>query len=380
MGTALSNSTSAFLHGGGDAGVRIRGYDWSSTSLGPIDGWPATMKSTIGVMLRSRFPKAIAWGPELITFHNDAFQPILGEKPDAIGRPFSEVWSEVWDDVGPIADRALKGEATFLEDLPLIINRYGYPEQCYFTFCYSPIVDAEGNVVAIMDTVVETTKKVQTQQQSAILNAELAHRIRNTLSIVSAIAQQTMRSVETTKDALPILSDRLQALAGIHSLLTSTYQVDAAVRDIVETSLKPHVTDAARFSIDGPPIMLPERPALALALAVNELVTNAIKYGALSVDTGHVTIRWTLELSQSTRMLELRWRERGGPAVLPPAKESFGSQLLKRVVPTDFGGTATLTLEPEGVAYTLRCDYDRLIGTGLPEPGSNAALRPTPSA
>ncbi|MCL6709068.1 sensor histidine kinase, partial [Pseudomonas sp. R2.Fl] len=98
------------------------------------------------------------------------------------------------------------------------------------------------------------------------------------------------------------------------------------------------------------------------ALAVNELVTNAIKYGALSVDTGRVAVTWTVELVEGSRLLELRWRERGGPAVLPSKRESFGSQLLKRVVPSDFGGTATLTLEPEGVAYTLRSDYDRLLG------------------
>lgn len=103
-------------------------------------------------MLRSAFPKALVWGTEMITFHNDAFLPILGGKPAAIGVPFEKVWAEAWGDIGPITEKALGGEATFIENFPLVIDRTGNPEQVYFTFCYRPIVDADGQVQRFMDT------------------------------------------------------------------------------------------------------------------------------------------------------------------------------------------------------------------------------------
>ncbi len=96
-----------FLNAGGEASREIMDFDWASTSLGPIEEWPSVLKTTLALMLRSTFPKALVWGPEFITFHNDAFRPILGEKPPAIGRSFSDVWAEAWDKIEPIALDAL---------------------------------------------------------------------------------------------------------------------------------------------------------------------------------------------------------------------------------------------------------------------------------
>ncbi|MEB2846669.1 hypothetical protein GAO09_00110 [Rhizobiales bacterium RZME27] len=110
--------------------------------------------------LSSSFPQAVIWGPDLITIHNDAFLPILGEKPLAIGRSFADIWSEAWDQIGPIATQAYQGRPTFIEDFPLVINRHGYDEQAYFTFCYSPLRDDKGNIAGMIDTVVETTDTV----------------------------------------------------------------------------------------------------------------------------------------------------------------------------------------------------------------------------
>ncbi|MGO4840216.1 sensor histidine kinase, partial [Rhizobiaceae sp. 2RAB30] len=156
----MAGSQHQFLDTDGDSAKAIREADWSASVLGPIDRWPAVLKTTIAMMLRSAFPKALVWGPELITFHNDAFRPILGEKPPAIGLPFSEVWAEAWDTIGPFAGNAMNGKATFIENLPLTVNRNGSDEQAYFTFCYSPVVDFDGRVLGFMDTVIETTQQV----------------------------------------------------------------------------------------------------------------------------------------------------------------------------------------------------------------------------
>jgi len=158
-----------WLKAGGEMAERIRDYDWASTSLGPIDNWPDVLKTTTALCLDSRFPQAIMWGSDLVTLHNDAFTPILGKKPSALGRPFSDVWKEVWGDVRPIAERALAGQATFIEDFPLVIERSGEPEQAYFTFCYSPIRDHTGQVIGILDTVTETTATVVSSQRLGFL-------------------------------------------------------------------------------------------------------------------------------------------------------------------------------------------------------------------
>jgi len=90
----------AFLDGGGEMAAAIRDHDWGATPLGPIERWPSALKTAVSMMVNSRFPKSIAWGAELVTIHNDAFRPLLGDKPPALGRSFSEVWSEVWDEIG----------------------------------------------------------------------------------------------------------------------------------------------------------------------------------------------------------------------------------------------------------------------------------------
>ena len=148
----------------------IRDYDWSRTPLGPIDRWPDTLKTTVALMLGSRFPQAVVWGEHLVTLYNDAFGPILGGKPDTLGRPFSEIWSEAWSEIAPIARRAFAGEATFIEDFPLIVRRGGGPEQAYFTFCYSPIRDERGNIVGMLDTVMETTSAFTANRRLTFLD------------------------------------------------------------------------------------------------------------------------------------------------------------------------------------------------------------------
>ncbi|MDQ0740571.1 GAF domain-containing protein [Pseudomonas sp. W4I3] len=150
---------------------RVRRHDWANTPLGPLEHWPDVLKTTVALCFASSFPQAIVWGPQLITLYNDAFVPILGNKPDALGRPFNEVWHEVWDDIRPIADTAFAGHATYIENFPLLIQRNEAPEQAYFTFCYSPIRDAQGGVVGLLDTVTETTATVFLARRLEVLDA-----------------------------------------------------------------------------------------------------------------------------------------------------------------------------------------------------------------
>lgn len=159
-----------WLDGGGLMAERIRNHDWAATPLGPLEHWPDPLKTSLALCLASRFPQAVLWGPDLLTLHNDAFSQILGQKPSALGIPFRVVWQEAWADIGHMANRALAGEAVYIEDFPLVIDRNGGPERAYFTFCYSPIRDYDGKVLGMLDTVTETTASVLANQRLNFLD------------------------------------------------------------------------------------------------------------------------------------------------------------------------------------------------------------------
>jgi PAS domain S-box-containing protein len=161
-----------FLAGGGELGELIRGVDWRSTPLGDPANWPQALRIALRIMLASRQPIWIGWGRELTYFYNDPYKSIIGGKhPWALGRPTREVWSEIWDDIGPMLDAALGGEqGTFVESQLLIMQRNGYPEETYYTFSYSPIPTDDGRAVGgIICANSDDTQRVIGERQLALL-------------------------------------------------------------------------------------------------------------------------------------------------------------------------------------------------------------------
>jgi PAS domain S-box-containing protein len=155
----------AFLADGGEMGALFRGHDWSASPLGPPSAWPQSLKTAVGIMLSSKFPMFTAWGPELTFLYNDSYVEVLGDKhPAALGRPFQQIWEEIWSDVGPLAERAMAGEATYWERLPLLMKRKGYEEQTWFTFSYSPLRDDEGAVGGMFCACVEVTDTIKAER------------------------------------------------------------------------------------------------------------------------------------------------------------------------------------------------------------------------
>ncbi|HEY8608305.1 MAG TPA: ATP-binding protein [Noviherbaspirillum sp.] len=150
-----------FLEGGGTTGAMMRAHDWSQSPLDHPRTWPPALRTAVGMMIHSDFPMFIAWGAALGFLYNDAYIQVLGGKhPAAMGRPFHAIWSEIWHDVHPLIERALAGESTYRENLPLLMDRHGYNEQTWFTFAYSPLHDEHGEVKGIYCTCVETTAQV----------------------------------------------------------------------------------------------------------------------------------------------------------------------------------------------------------------------------
>ena len=152
---------------GGEAGALLRSVDWSKTAVGPVEGWPRALRSTICTLLECQLPMCLSWGREFVQFYNDAYRPILGTKkhPQGMGGRTPEIWSEIWPTIGPMWEEVWKGKAFGANDFKLTIERNGYPEDCYFNFSYSPVRDDDGAVGGVLVTFAETTERVASERR-----------------------------------------------------------------------------------------------------------------------------------------------------------------------------------------------------------------------
>lgn len=182
MSAKNTNSDLQFLLCGGAMGQLIREKDWSKTAVGSPEQWPQSLRTTLSIILNSKFPMFLFWGPELICFYNDAYRPSLGndgKHPDILGGRAEEYWKEIWSDIKPIIDNVLeKGEASWNEDMLLPIYRNGKMEDVYWTFSYSPVNDESGMPAGVFVTCSETTEKVTTFEQLKESNKRFFNTIR----------------------------------------------------------------------------------------------------------------------------------------------------------------------------------------------------------
>jgi PAS domain S-box-containing protein len=210
--------------------------------------------------------------------------------------------------------------------------------------------------LACIDGLVQTAAVLIDRQRAEdhqrLLMAELNHRVKNTMAIVQSIATQSLRDAPDPEEAVATFGERLRALAAAHDALTAESWSGADLRTLIEAGVAA-VEDRAVVTIDGPPVRLGPRIALSLSMALHELATNAVKHGALAAPEGRVAIDWRLEGAGAERRLRLRWRERGGPPVAPPARRGFGSRMLERALAADTRGRATLDFAPEGLVFEL---------------------------
>ena len=152
-----------WVAGSGEMARLIREKDWAQTSLGPLETWPQSLKIAVNLMLNSRHPMWVGWGKEMPFLYNDAYISVLGlaKHPAALGRPTQEVWPEIWDICGPLAEKVFeKGEATFVDDVRFFMNRGTFLEETYVSFSYNPIYDESGNIAGLFCPNTETTPKI----------------------------------------------------------------------------------------------------------------------------------------------------------------------------------------------------------------------------
>ncbi len=185
-----------------------------------------------------------------------------------------------------------------------------------------------------------------------LLLEELHHRVKNTLAMVMAITSQSLRSTNNVEDGRRAIEHRLLALGRVHDLLLETNWTSAALEAILKTAIAPFDThEAGRFLVQTSNIEVSPAAVLPLAMVLNELCTNAVKYGALSSAAGLVKITSTVD--DAGKLVRLSWIETGGPAVLPPTRRSFGTKLIEHSFVSQLKGQAHLSFEPAGVVCVL---------------------------
>ena len=224
----------AHLPSDGEMVTLLRTTDWAATSLGPPSSWPESLRLTLNICFDSHFPFALWWGPQLVQFYNDGYRPILGatKHPHAFGHPARETWPDIWPTIGPMVAQVFEqGVAVKGDDMPLVLDRNGYPELCHFTFSYSPIRDGAGAVVGMLTAAVETTARVQAERRLAI---QLA------------------------------LADRLRGLAEVDELVTAATSLTRAHLDVERAFYAEIDIDTGAFHVpqrwvSGPALPMPER-------------------------------------------------------------------------------------------------------------------------
>jgi PAS domain S-box-containing protein len=214
--------------------------------------------------------------------------------------------------------------------------------------------DPTGRLVGLKGLTVEITERKQSDERQGLLIAELDHRVKNLLARVAVISSYTRLGSSSVDEFVQVLDRRIHSMAAAHSLLSQNRWNGVNLADLVDSQLAPYAT-AANMTIAGPDVTLGPTVTQAVAMALHELVTNAVKYGALSSPNGHVSVKWNRQPADgaSTRV-KIEWRENGGPPVVTPAKSGYGMSLIREMIPHELGGAVDLAFVTEGVC----CEID----------------------
>ncbi|WP_126975733.1 response regulator [Frigidibacter oleivorans] len=301
---------------------------------------------------------------------------MLGQSAEATGWIAAEAADRIRALVAPAAGTQPLREALSLTAL----TGEGRPVdcECYGSFLSGQGLSGPGGDLSLSLQMLDVTERRRAEEVRNLLIGELNHRVKNTLANVQAIARQTLRRTNAPERFVPTFAGRLQALAGAHSILSDATWHGAELAQLVADQVRVGTLDADRLDLCGPRVRLSPEHALRMALTLHELATNAAKYGALSVPSGRIALDWTVEPSTGeVEALDLvvRWQERGGPAVVPPAQTGFGSTLIGAGAMGD-GAAAEADWQPGGVIWTIRLPVaaDAL----LDPPRAQAPARPAP--
>ncbi|WP_174274873.1 HWE histidine kinase domain-containing protein [Sphingomonas bacterium] len=289
-----------------------------------------------------------------VIFANDAFLKLTGyAREEVLAKSFQSLLAlGVDSETMPIVEAAFGGEC---DRDPEIHYKRKNGSEFWASMFVSPVCDESGTVVQHFVSFADLTDHRQDNARCKMLIDELNHRVKNTLSTVQSIVTQALRRPAEPEAIREAIESRILALSRSHDLLTNSNWEGAGLHDLVDTALHPFEVVAGhgeRFTIVGDNVHLSPKTALSVAIALHELATNAVKYGAFSNDAGKIAIDWTVSSAVEDRLV-LRWRERDGPPVTPPTHKGFGSWVIERGLAHELGGKVTLEYLSHGVACTI---------------------------
>lgn len=298
-----------------------------------------------------------------ITFYNRASVELAGHTPQ-LGDMWCVAWRLLTADGSPLPHDQCPMAVALKENRPIrgveaIAER---PDGTRIPFIPypTPLHDANGKLVGAINMLVDITEQKQADNRQKTLIDELNHRVKNTLVTVQSLAGQTARSADSAEEGYQRFEARLLALSRAHDLLTKRHwghsPLDSLVREVVVPVFG---LGANRLFIEGPSIEVSSRVALNLTMTLNELAVNSLKHGAMTVDTGSLSIIWSTQPHADGVLLSLEWREHGGPQVFEPKRRGLGLRLIERCIERDLDGTFELSFASEGVV----CRFSSVIGS-----------------
>lgn len=304
---------------------------------------------------------AVLSGPQhRFQMANEAYLSLVGRRnildksvrdalPDIAGQGFYELLDSVFETGEPYEGR---GQRVELQRSP-----GNTPEARYINFVYQPIRGDDGRIAGIFVQGNDVTDAAVAADRQKLMIDELNHRVKNTLATVQSIAMQTARSHPDPATFAQGFQARLISLSHTHNLLTRSHWEGADLRAVLEHETEAH-GGPSRITSNGPSVALPPSTALSLGMIFHELATNAAKYGALSVLDGRILVDWRVA-DQRSRVLEINWREIGGPPSTPPDRKGFGTRLIERNVRHDLAGQLSMRYEPDGFSADIAIPLDR---------------------
>lgn len=292
--------------------------------------------------------------------HDGSWLRINDKLCDIVGYPREELLTMTFQDITHPED--LSGDLELYEKLKAgEISGYNLEKRYYrkdgaliwVRLTTSSQKNLSGQMEFCIAVVEDITSEKEHQQHLDVMAGELQHRVKNTLATVQAIARMSLPDDTPGKEAFV---SRILALSRSHDLLLAQNWSGAAISDIVEQAIHPFGgTEGGRITASGPDCTLSSRTSLALSMALNELGTNAVKYGGLSGDEGVIDIDWQYASAAEKDRLEFRWQESGGPKVSPPQRKGFGTTLIERALASEMQGETAVEYLPSGVIF--RCSF-----------------------
>ncbi|MBC8130068.1 MAG: PAS domain S-box protein [Rhizobiaceae bacterium] len=307
-----------------------------------------------------------------VIWTNDADGQMRGEQPgwaELTGQTFDEYQGYGWstavhpEDVDPSIEAwnmAVRERTPFVFEHR--IRRYdGVYRQ--FSVRAIPVFEPTGDIREWVGVHTDVTDHNEAEEHRRLLTRELTHRVKNTMATVQAIVGQTLRSTKSVENATRFINARIQALSDAHNVLTRENWAGASLAEVVDQALSPfQANGGGRLHTKGPPVRLRPRVALAISMALHELATNAVKYGALSNDDGIVRLSWDIEDDDPSAdgHLWLSWEELGGPPVAEPTRRGFGSRMIERALSAELGGVAAIEYRPSGIVFKATAPLSRI--------------------